>query len=138
MTSAPVIYAKCEVCYDECNCHPPDEVRLHGDTWLCYECYSEWEDTTQTHWSSLPRASEWITVRETPAETQEELVYVQDRLRIYVDYINNTGQVPLPVSAFDEDWDPIGPTIRQDMVRGGLVRIENGGITLHEQLRRKK
>jgi hypothetical protein len=39
----------------------------------------------------------------------------------YVDYINNTGQRPLSVEAFDDDNDPIGPMVRRDMAAEGLI-----------------
>lgn len=42
-------------------------------------------------------------------------------LHKYVDYINNTGRKPLPISAFDDDWEPVGPMIRADMQAAGLI-----------------
>ena len=51
-------------------------------------------------------------------------------LKQYVDYIKNTGRVPLAIADFDEDWEPIGPTIRRDMVRAGLIEEWEGGLVL--------
>lgn len=41
----------------------------------------------------------------------------------YVDYIRNTGRIPLPVAMFDEDWEPIGPMVRSQMEKAGLIYI---------------
>lgn len=46
----------------------------------------------------------------------------------YVAYIRNTARVPLPVSMFDEDWEPIGPMVRKSMVDAGLITISEDGI----------
>lgn len=43
------------------------------------------------------------------------------RLAKYVDDINNTGQRPLPVETFDEDWFPVGQTVRAEMEREGYI-----------------
>jgi hypothetical protein len=48
----------------------------------------------------------------------------------YVRYIRNTSLVPLPVEVFDEDWEPIGPHVRADLVRAGLVTEVAGGLRL--------
>lgn len=48
----------------------------------------------------------------------------------YTKYIENTKRVPLPVEMFDEDWEPIGPTVRRDLVAAGLVVEEEGGLRL--------
>jgi hypothetical protein len=45
------------------------------------------------------------------------------RLAKYVDYINNTGQQPLSIEAFDEDWEPIGPMVRSELEREGYIYI---------------
>lgn len=50
------------------------------------------------------------------------------RLAEYVDYINNTGQVPLAVEQFDEDWDPVGPMIRSELESSGYIRIGRPGF----------
>lgn len=159
MTKNPEILAKCELCDHEWCMHPLDEVRLvGGDTWMCKTCFDDCDEPPHAEWKTLPQASEWVTVREDEdrvayshqdltdtvmsiartVEKQEALVYVRDSLAKYVDYINNTGQVPLPTLAFRDDWEPIGDNILVEMVRDGLVRIDQDGIVLHEQLRRNK
>lgn len=55
---------------------------------------------------------------------------VPPRLRRYVEYIDNTGQRPLACSAFDEDWEPIGPQIRRDMIEAGLIEEYDGWLML--------
>ncbi len=52
----------------------------------------------------------------------------------YVDYINNTGREPLPVAMFDEDWEPIGPMIRADMVKADLIQVRADSIYLRPDL----
>ena len=47
----------------------------------------------------------------------------------YLQYIKNTGGSP-KVEWFDDDWEPIGPKVRADMVKAGLIKIENGIITI--------
>jgi hypothetical protein len=42
-------------------------------------------------------------------------------LQKYVDYINNTGRRPLSESAFDDDWEPIGPLLRRQLLEGGFI-----------------
>ncbi len=51
-----------------------------------------------------------------------------NKLLEYVDYIRNTGRVPLPIVMFDEDWEPIGPRVRADLVAAGLVAETEGGL----------
>lgn len=46
----------------------------------------------------------------------------------YVQYIRNTGQVPLLSDQFDDDWEPIGPQVRGDLVSAGLVREVDGQL----------
>lgn len=71
MSNAPKILAKCEVCSDEANCHPPDEVRLvGGEYWMCQTCYEDDDGAIREGWLRLPQASAWVTVREAPAETK--------------------------------------------------------------------
>ncbi len=54
-------------------------------------------------------------------------------LQKYVDYIKNTGQVPLKVAHFDDDWEPIGPTVRRDLLGANLITVDNDGIRLVTQ-----
>ena len=51
-------------------------------------------------------------------------------LQKYIDYIRNTGLDPLPIEYFDEDWDPIGPKVRRDLVNKGFVSEVSGGLSL--------
>ncbi len=58
----------------------------------------------------------------------------------YVDYINNTGQVPLKTEHFDEDWEPAGPMIRQNLRAGGYITegpafISNGELDCSDGIR---
>ena len=50
-----------------------------------------------------------------------ELVPCPPRLQKYVDYINNTGDFELHAHHFDDDWEPIGPIVRKDMMDLGLI-----------------
>lgn len=50
----------------------------------------------------------------------------------YIDYIKNTGLVPLPIRFFDEDWEPIGPSVRRRMVEEGSIQEKDGMIYLVE------
>jgi len=60
------------------------------------------------------------------------------RFQQYIDYINNTGREPLPTHMFDEDWEPIGPLIRSDMVAADLIQCRIDGIYLRPDLVRCK
>ena len=51
-------------------------------------------------------------------------------LQKYIDYIRTTGLDPLPIVSFDDDWEPIGPMIRHDLVREQLVEEVSGGIRI--------
>jgi hypothetical protein len=46
--------------------------------------------------------------------------HMSDRLRQYCEYISNAGGSVL-ISYFDEDFEPIGPKVRTDLVRAGLA-----------------
>lgn len=46
---------------------------------------------------------------------------VKPHLQKYVDAINNTGLVPLDSEIFDEDFEPVGPQVRAEMYREGLI-----------------
>jgi hypothetical protein len=54
-------------------------------------------------------------------------------LQKFIDYIRNTGRVPLPVEFFDDDWEPVGPTVRSDLIDAGLITIRDDGIRLTEE-----
>jgi hypothetical protein len=51
-----------------------------------------------------------------------------EHLRKYVEYIRNTGREPLAVELFDDDWEPIGPRVRAELVRAGLVTQSADGL----------
>jgi hypothetical protein len=55
-----------------------------------------------------------------------------EHLKQYVQYIKNTAHVPLRVDWFDEDWEPIGPMVRKQMVEANLIEIQEGGIVLKD------
>ena len=57
---------------------------------------------------------------------------MSDHLQKYVQYIKNTGRVPLKTEWFDDDWDPIGPTLRRDMQAARLITVSEDGIRLVE------
>lgn len=50
----------------------------------------------------------------------------------YIDYIRNTGLVPVPTAFFDDDFEPIGPRVRERMVREGLITVATDGIRIVE------
>jgi hypothetical protein len=56
----------------------------------------------------------------------------REGLRKYVEYIRNTAQDPLPIALFDEDWDPAGPMVREQLQKLGLAEEQNGGLVLTE------
>jgi hypothetical protein len=49
-------------------------------------------------------------------------------LQKYIDYIWNTGQRPLPIAAFDEDWEPVGPMIRRQLQDADLIEECQGAL----------
>lgn len=59
-----------------------------------------------------------------------------DRRKRLCQYISNTGQHPLRVDDFDDDWTPTGEMYRDDLVEAGLIEVrehgedEPGGIYL--------
>lgn len=47
----------------------------------------------------------------------------------HLQYIRNTGGcVSVPI--FDEDWEPIGPKLREDLIREGLISVRGTAISL--------
>lgn len=48
----------------------------------------------------------------------------------YVQYIRNTGRIGLRVSMFDDDWEPIGPQVRRDLVEAKMITQSGGKIYL--------
>jgi len=49
----------------------------------------------------------------------------------YIEYIKNTGGNP-KIEWFDEDWEPIGPSVRQRMAELGLTKEDDGYIMAEE------
>lgn len=70
MTNGPKIYAMCEDCVDEANCHHMEDVRLADGRWVCEYCYDGNEMGTLEDFRNLPSAAEWVTVRAAPTEKQ--------------------------------------------------------------------
>lgn len=58
----PRIFAMCEDCPDETNCHPLSEVRYDGEQWLCTECYGDFR-TPKTTLKDAPSAAEFATLK---------------------------------------------------------------------------
>lgn len=52
-------------------------------------------------------------------------------LQKYLQYIKNTG-IQLTTDQFDDDWEPIGPMVRGDLVREKLVTEVDGIIAVAE------
>lgn len=42
-------------------------------------------------------------------------------------YIANTGQTPLAIHDFDDDWTPAGEMYRDDLVEAGLIEQREAG-----------
>lgn len=53
-----------------------------------------------------------------------------DYLKQYVKYVRNTAQRPLAIAAFDDDWEPVGPRVRADLERAGLIEQSMGALML--------
>ncbi len=53
----------------------------------------------------------------------------EERWDRYIQYIKNTGGSP-KIEEFDDDWDPIGPMLRQDMLAVLLIEERDGKIFL--------
>lgn len=41
----------------------------------------------------------------------------------------------VPIEDFDEDWEPIGPTLRRELIDDRLAVESNGQIKLHPRLK---
>lgn len=55
---------------------------------------------------------------------------MSEHLNQYVQYIKNTAAVPLQTAWFDEDWEPVGPMVREQMVKANLITVAEDGIRL--------
>lgn len=49
----------------------------------------------------------------------------------YLQYVHNTGG-NVTVAGFDEDWEPIGPKLRADLMPTYIVEKSNGKLDLTE------
>lgn len=59
--------------------------------------------------------------------TPDQKAYFKQHLQ----YVRNTGGcVSVPI--FDDDWEPIGPKLREDLRVAGLINIRGTSITLTE------
>lgn len=56
---------------------------------------------------------------------------IKPHLIQYLQYVKNTGG-NVTVAGFDEDWEPIGPTIRNLLMPEFLIEV-NGKLALTEQ-----
>lgn len=55
---------------------------------------------------------------------------MSEHLKQYVQYIRNTANVPLKTEHFDDDWEPVGPTLRRQLLALGWITEEADGIRL--------
>ncbi len=55
----------------------------------------------------------------------------KEYLMKYIEYITNTGGSPT-VGQFDDDWEPIGPMVRKDLLEEGMITVVDGTITAVE------
>lgn len=68
-------------------------------------------------------------------EAAQDRALADQRKRL-CQYVSNTGQHPLRVDDFDDDWVPVGEMYRDDLVEAGLIEVrehgegEPGGIYL--------
>lgn len=62
---------------------------------------------------------------------------VPAHLQKYVDYLNNVGQSVFPTADFDEDWEPVGPTIRAEMLKFRLIEEDMGAMALDLRLSKR-
>lgn len=73
--------------------------------------------------------------RQSEQEAAQDRALADQRKRL-CQYISNTGQHPLRVDDFDDDWTPVGEMYRDDLVEAGLIEVrehgedEPGGIYL--------
>ena len=58
--------------------------------------------------------------------TPQEQAQRQQRARLCA-YVRNTGQEPLAVHDFDDDWTPAGDMYRDDLLEAGLIEIREPG-----------
>ena len=50
-----------------------------------------------------------------------------------IEYIKNTGGNP-KIEWFDDDHEPIGPMLRNQLIKDGLIKIVEGKIEFKEEV----
>lgn len=50
----------------------------------------------------------------------------------YVTYLQNAGSVT--AGMFDEDWDPVGASVRAELLKAGLVRVVKERLQLRTRV----
>jgi hypothetical protein len=55
---------------------------------------------------------------------------MQAQMKRLCQYIRNTAQRPLEVVDFDEDNSPVGPMLREQMQKAGLITQDAGALSL--------
>ena len=55
---------------------------------------------------------------------------MSEYLKRYAQYIVNTAHDPLSNEMFDDDWEPIGPALRSDLVKAGWITQSDDGVRL--------
>jgi phage terminase large subunit GpA-like protein len=62
------------------------------------------------------------------AIAKKRLPPVKPHLQKYLEYIRNTGRDPLPIAQFDEDWEPIGKQVREELLGAGAINWDKGNL----------
>ena len=57
---------------------------------------------------------------------------IRPDLKQYLDYVVNTGG-NASVAAFDDDWEPIGPMVRKELMPRYMVVGPNGKLALTDE-----
>lgn len=60
-------------------------------------------------------------------------VAISDLHRQALEYVRNAGGSP-EVDWFDEDHEPIGPSLREDLIKAGMIKIINDNMTGSEHI----
>lgn len=47
--------------------------------------------------------------------------------RAALEYVRNAGGSP-SVDWFDEDHEPIGPSLREDLIKAGMIKVVHDGL----------
>lgn len=61
------------------------------------------------------------------------MILTEQTLIQYYEYIRNPGQSALACAAFDDDWDPVGPALRQELAKAGYITETEGKIALTQR-----